>query len=37
MSLLNESTIETAALDYLRELGFATAFGPELSPDGDRP
>ncbi len=35
MSTLNESTVEVAALEYLRELGYSTAFGPEIAPDGD--
>jgi type I restriction enzyme R subunit len=34
MSFLNESTVEDAALEYLRQLGFTTAFGPEMAPDG---
>ena len=37
MTNLNESTVEVAALEYLRELGFSTAFGPEIAPDGERP
>ncbi len=37
MTILNESTVETAALEYLRELGFATAFGPDIAADGERP
>jgi type I restriction enzyme R subunit len=36
MSILNESTVEDAALEYLRQLGYTTAFGPEIAPDGDR-
>ena len=35
MSVLNESTVEVAALDYLRELGYSTAFGPEIAPDSE--
>ena len=35
MSVLNESTVEVAALDYLREIGYSTAFGPEIAPDGE--
>ena len=35
MSVLNESTVEVAALEYLRELGFSTSFGPEIAPDGE--
>lgn len=37
MSVLNESTVELAAIEYLRQLGYATAFGPEITPDGDAP
>jgi type I restriction enzyme R subunit len=36
MSDLNETTVEDAAMEYLRELGYTTAFGPEIAPDGDR-
>lgn len=35
MTVLNEATVELAALEYLRRLGYATAFGPEMAPDGD--
>jgi type I restriction enzyme R subunit len=37
LSTFNESTVEDAALDYLRGLGYATAFGPNLAPDGTQP
>lgn len=37
MSVLNESMIEVAALEYLRELGYSTAFGPAIAPDGEQP
>lgn len=37
MSAFNESLVELAALEYLRALGYATAFGPQLAPDGARP
>lgn len=36
-SAFNEAAIEEAALDYLRELGYATAFGPSVAPEGERP
>ncbi|SHO84116.1 type I restriction endonuclease subunit R [Mycobacteroides abscessus] len=36
MSDFNESTVEDAALDYLRGLGYSTAFGPNLAPDGNQ-
>jgi type I restriction enzyme, R subunit len=35
MSAFNESIIEDAALDYLRQLGYTTAFGPEIAPSGE--
>ena len=37
MSAFNEATIEDAALEYLGELGYTTAFGPNLAPDGLSP
>lgn len=37
MNAFNESVIEEAALDYLRELGYSTDFGPNIAPDGGRP
>lgn len=37
MTVLNESTVEHAALEYLRQLGYATEWGPNIAPDGDRP
>jgi type I restriction enzyme R subunit len=36
MRYLNESTVELAALEYLRQLGYATAFGPNIAPGGER-
>ncbi len=35
MTALTESTVELAALGYLRELGYQTAFGPDLAPGAD--
>ncbi len=32
MSSLNESTVEDAALEYLAQLGYQTAWGPNLAP-----
>jgi type I restriction enzyme R subunit len=32
MSSLNESTVEDAALEYLAQLGYQTAWGPSLAP-----
>lgn len=37
MTTFNESAIEDAALDYLRALGYSTAFGPNLAPEGSQP
>ncbi len=33
MSLLNESVVEEAALDWFRELGYQTLHGPAIAPD----
>ena len=32
----DEAMVEQAALEYLRQLGYATEFGPNLAPDGPR-
>lgn len=32
-----ESQLENAALEWFQELGYETAFGPEISPGGDYP
>ncbi len=32
MSIFNESTIEEAALEYFREIGYSTAWGPNIGP-----
>ncbi|NWG08504.1 MAG: type I restriction endonuclease subunit R [Chloroflexi bacterium] len=37
MTHFTESTIEQAALDWLRDLGYTYAFGPDLAPDGPAP
>ena len=35
---INEDTVEQGALDLLRDkLGYATASGPDIAPDGDSP
>ena len=34
MPVFNEATVEEAALDYLREIGYATEFGPNIGPGG---
>nr|WP_231386295.1 type I restriction endonuclease [Arthrobacter sp. 131MFCol6.1] len=33
MKSINENTVEAAALEYLRQLGYATAFGPDIAPE----
>ncbi|MEV4536275.1 type I restriction endonuclease subunit R [Asanoa sp. NPDC049518] len=35
MRALNESTVELAALEYLRQLGYSTMFGPDIAPGGE--
>ena len=37
MSKLNEGTVEDAALEYFRQLGYKTEWGPRIAPDGDSP
>ncbi|PVE17448.1 type I restriction endonuclease subunit R [Arthrobacter sp. Bz4] len=37
MKALNEATVEDAALEYLRDLDYETAFGPDIAPEGDQP
>jgi len=37
MTSFTESTIEQAAIDWLTELGYSYAFGPEIAFDGERP
>lgn len=37
MTAFNEATVEDAALEYLGELGYTTAFGPNLAADGRTP
>jgi type I restriction enzyme R subunit len=37
MSSFNESVVELAALEYLRTLGYATEFGPNIAHDGPHP
>jgi len=34
MTDFDESVVEKAALDYLREIGFSTEFGPNIGPGG---
>ena len=34
MNGVSEATVEEAALDWLREAGWATAYGPDVAPDG---
>ncbi len=33
MTSVNELIVESAALEYLRELGYQTAFGPDIAPE----
>lgn len=33
MTAVNESTVELAALEYLREMGYSTEFGPNIAPE----
>ncbi|MDH4183415.1 MAG: type I restriction endonuclease subunit R [Nitrospinota bacterium] len=37
MTIISESTIEEANLEWLEELGFERRYGPDISPDGDQP
>ena len=37
MSAFNESVVEDAALEYVRDLGYRTEFGPNIAPDGPDP
>jgi len=37
MSSFNESVVEEAALEYFRQLGFETTWGPGIAPDGESP
>ncbi len=32
----DEAVVEQAALEYLRQLGYATEFGPNIAPDRPR-
>ncbi|WP_138413309.1 type I restriction endonuclease subunit R [Sinomonas gamaensis] len=37
MTVLNESTVELAVLQYLREVGYTIAFGPDIAPEAPAP
>ncbi len=37
MTTFNESVVEGAALEYLRDLGYSTEFGPNIAVDGSNP
>lgn len=37
MSALNESVVEEAAMEYFRQIGYKTMWGPGVAPDGDAP
>jgi type I restriction enzyme R subunit len=34
---IDENTVEEAALEYFRQLGYKTIWGPGIAPDGDSP
>ena len=34
---VTETTVESAVMDWLRHLGYATLFGPDIAFDGPRP
>ena len=35
MSGITESVVEEACVEWFRALGYATAYGPDIGPDGD--
>ena len=37
MTTFNEATVEEAAMGWLADLGWETAYGPDISPDGPMP
>ncbi len=37
MSLINEATLENYCLEYFRTIGYQTAYGPDILPDGSIP
>ena len=37
MTHFTESIIEQAAIDWLKDLGYTYAFGPEIAFDGELP
>src|SRR5262249_35427443 len=37
VTTFNEALVEDAALEYLRDLGYSTEFGPIIAPDGPSP
>ena len=37
VNMSDEETLEKAALEWFEELGYETAYGPDMSPGGDRP
>ena len=36
-NMLDEKTLEKAALEWFKQLGYETRYGPDTSPDGERP
>ena len=37
MTSINEDTVEQAALGWLKDLGYAYCYGPDIAPDGTAP
>lgn len=37
MSWFNEEELEQATMEWLREIGYETAYGPDIGPDGSAP
>ena len=37
MILLNEDSVEWAALDIFKDLGYEILYGPDIAPDGINP
>ena len=35
--MIDEQTFENATIQWFEDLGYETAFGPDISPDGERP
>ena len=37
MTLLNEQDLENYCMEYFRQIGYQTAFGPDILPEGENP